>query len=176
MAGGRAPGISCIATRTVRTCAGSTTTTRMKSPYPDWRTVTSCLPGNNSTFLSPLSSLTYPTYTPSTQTPASLSTPEAPLNFSSPITLLSCAAERGGASKMENRARRRAAEGNRKLLYMKPPISGRGVYSNPEDLLIPWLKHLCHGYSFARLLTLRPHRAHRSLTDLALSISAISAT
>jgi hypothetical protein len=26
---------------------------------------------------------------------------------------------------MENRARRRAAEGNRKPLYMKPPISGR---------------------------------------------------
>src|SRR5262249_1694317 len=74
--------------------AGSTTMFCVRSLYPDSRTEISCSPGKSKTFLSPLSSFTKPTYSPSIQTPAFLSTFVAGEKFTCPITLF-CPAERG---------------------------------------------------------------------------------
>src|SRR5690349_5092415 len=63
------------------------------------------------------------------------------------MTLLSCAAKRGGTSKKQERARRRAGERIRKLLYMKPPISGRGIYGNSEEGCYVWKNPPRHKYS-----------------------------
>src|SRR6267143_6784889 len=88
--GVRTPGDMCITTRTVCTCPGSTRTFRAKLSYPAWRTSSWCSPGSKSTFLFPFNSFRKPTYSPSTQTPESLSTFEAPSSRTSPMTLLLC--------------------------------------------------------------------------------------
>jgi hypothetical protein len=100
-------GAFCILTSTRRVSFGSTVIFCEKSIYPAWRTITSWSPGSSRSFFDPFSSLMYPTYWPSTQTPELRSTLDAPWKSTCPR--IGLCAKRGAAIGLKSQSEKTIA-------------------------------------------------------------------